>query len=140
MRIAAGGNVQIGTTTDSGYKLEVAGSFASTTKSFVINHPTKPGMKLRYGSLEGPENGVYVRGKIRGNTIELPDYWTKLVDPDSITVQLTAIGKNQKLYVEDIRDNKVYIANDGMFAHEPHCFYLIQAERMDVEKLEVEIK
>jgi hypothetical protein len=111
----------------------------AASKSFLIDHPTKKGMKLRYGSLEGPENGVYVRGKIKGRVIELPEYWTKLVDPDSITVQLTAIGKGQKLYVEDIRDNKVYINNEGLFAGEPYCFYYIMAERCDVEKLQVEI-
>jgi hypothetical protein len=120
-------------------ELTVNGLLTATQKSFTINHPTKEGMKLRYGSLEGPENGVYVRGKIKGKVIELPDYWTKLVDPDSITVQLTAIGKGQKLYVEDIRDNKVYISNDGLFAGEPYCFYYILAERIDVEKLQVEI-
>jgi hypothetical protein len=108
-------------------------------KSFLIDHPTKPGMKLQYGSLEGPEHGVYFRGKIKGKVIELPEYWTKLVNPDSITVQLTPIGKGQKLYVEDISDNKVHIANDGIFSGEPHCFYLIQAERIDVDKLDVEI-
>jgi hypothetical protein len=137
--VTSGGNVGIGTTAP-GYKLEVNGSFAATTKSFLITHPTKPNMKLRHGSLEGPEHGVYVRGRLKGKVIELPEYWTKLVDPDSITVQLTAIGKGQKLYVEDIRDNKVYIANDGMFAGDPNCFYLVQAERVDIEKMNVEIE
>ena len=118
--------------------LTINGALNATTKSFLIDHPTKPGKKLRYGSLEGPENGVYIRGKIKGNVIELPDYWPALVDPESITVQLTAIGKGQKLYVEDIRDNKVYIANDGVFAGEPNCFYFVQAERVDVDKLVVE--
>jgi hypothetical protein len=89
--------------------------------------------------LEGPENGVYIRGKIKGTVIELPDYWTKLVDPDSITVQLTPIGKHQKLYVEDIKNNKVYIANDGLFSRDIECYYYILAERCDVDKLEVEI-
>jgi hypothetical protein len=133
------GNVVIGSTDPQGYKLRVNGTFAATTKSFLISHPTKEGWSLRYGSLEGPENGVYVRGKLKGgNVIELPGYWTKLVDPDSITVQLTPIGKHQKLYVEDIRDNKVYIANDGLFAGEINCFYYVQGERIDVEKLVVE--
>jgi hypothetical protein len=68
----------------------------------------------------------------------LPDYWTKLVDPDSITVQLTPIGKHQKLFVEDIRDNKVYI-NNGLLDGDPHCFYYVMAERCDVDKLEVEV-
>ena len=118
------------------YKLEVNGSFAATTKSFVIEHPTKPGKKLRHGSLEGPENGVYVRGKLvdGSNVIELPEYWTKLVDPDSISVQLTSIGAPQNLYVEDILDNKVIVG--GL---EAKCFYIVHAERVDVDKLEVEI-
>ena len=61
---AANGNVGIATTTpDTNYKLDVNGALAATSKSFVIDHPTKEGYKLRYGSLEGPEHGVYVRGK-----------------------------------------------------------------------------
>ena len=119
--------------------MQIAGSFSAASKSFLIPHPTKEGWNLRYGSLEGPENGVYIRGKLKGKSvIELPEYWTKLVDPDSITVTLTPIGKHQKLYVEDIKDNKVYIANDGLFASEINCFFVVYGERVDVEKLVVE--
>lgn len=139
MRIDSSGNVGIGTTSTT-YKLEVNGSFAAVTKSFVINHPTKPGMKLRYGSLEGPENGVYVRGRLKGsNKIELPDYWTGLVDEETITVNLTPIGKHQKLYVEDIADNIVIVGNDNLLNKEINCFYTVFAERKDVDKLDVEI-
>ena len=116
------------------------GTLYAASKSFLIPHPTKESKKLRYGSLEGPENGVYIRGKLKGNVIELPEYWTKLVDPNSITVNLTPIGKHQKLYVEDIRDNKVFVANEGMFASEPNCFYTVFAERVDIAKLEVEVE
>jgi hypothetical protein len=133
------GNIGINTGANSAYQLQVNGAFAATTKSFVIPHPTKPEKQLRYGSLEGPENGVYIRGRLKGDKIQLPEYWTKLVDPDSITVNLTPIGKYQKLYVEDIINNTVIISNDNMLNKEVSCFYTVYAERIDVEKLQVEI-
>jgi len=133
------GNMGINIAASNTYQLQVNGAFAATTKSFVIPHPTKPGKQLRYGSLEGPENGVYIRGTLKGNKIELPDYWTKLVNPDSITVDLTPIGKHQKLFVEDITDNIVIVGNGNMLNKEINCFYIVYAERNDVDKLEVEI-
>jgi len=123
-------------TTSTG--VDVTGLLSATTKSFVIDHPTKEGMKLRYGSLEGPENGVYVRGRLNGNTIELPDYWTELVHEDSITVNLTPIGKHQKLYIEDIRDNQIIVGNENLLGKQINCFYTVYAERKDVERFEVE--
>jgi hypothetical protein len=134
---AVNNEVGIGTTTPA-YKLEVNGSFAATTKSFVITHPTKDGMKLRYGSLEGPENGVYIRGRTKENIIELPEYWTKLVDSESITVNLTPIGNHQNLFVEKIKDNKIYIKNNNVLNRSVDCFYIVFAERIDVDKLKVE--
>jgi hypothetical protein len=128
--------VGVGTTVPT-YTLEVNGSFAATTKSFVINHPTKSEMKLRYGSLEGPENGVYVRGRTKGDTIQLPDYWTGLVDDFSITVNLTPIGSHQKLYVKSI-DKNVVTVGGGLF-DQMEYFYTVFAERKDVDKLIVEI-
>ena len=136
------GNIGIGTVS-SGYKLQVNGAFAATTKSFVIDHPTKPGKKLRYASLEGPENGVYVRGKGESDVIELPDYWTELIHEDSITVNLVPIGSdsnnNIRAYsVKDIKDNKVYIytdSSDNVYKY----FFTVYGERKDVERLEVEI-
>lgn len=134
LRVDASGNVSIGTTSTT-YRLEVAGSFAAQTKSFVIDHPTKKGMKLRYGSLEGPENGVYVRGRVSdSDVIELPDYWYKLIDKDSITVSLTPIGKTQQPSVGKITGKKVHLIGKDI-----DCFYHIFAERKDVEKLQVEI-
>ena len=117
----------------------INGALNAITKSFNIGHPTKPGMTLRYGSLEGPEFGVYVRGRLKGsNTIELPEYWTKLVDPDTITVNLTPVGSHQKLYVEDIVDNTVIVGNENIFGKAVDCFYTVWAERADIDKLQVE--
>ena len=136
VRIGDNGNVSIGTSNTSTYKLQVAGSFAATTKSFLIDHPTRPGLQLQHGSLEGPENGVYVRGRLTNSlVIDLPDYWTELVDASTMTVNLTALGSAQQLYVDRIENNRVYIAG----AASPDCFYTIWAERKDVAKLQVEI-
>ena len=133
------GNKPVAALNGTSGNMQIAGSFAAASKSFLIPHPTKEGWKLRYGSLEGPENGVYIRGKLKvKNKIELPEYWTKLVDPDSITVTLTPIGKHQKLYVEDISNNVVTIANDGLFAGEINCFFVVYGERVDIDKLVVE--
>jgi hypothetical protein len=117
----------------------ISGALNATTKSFNIPHPTKEGKDLRYGSLEGPEFGVYVRGTLKGsNIIELPDYWTKLVDANTITVSLTPIGKYQKLSVKEIKDNTIIINSDGWFRKEIHCYYVVYGERADVDKLDVE--
>jgi len=125
-----------GATTVTG-TLDVSGGITGATKEFVIDHPTKPNMKLHHGSLEGPEHGVYIRGKNNSGTIHLPDYWQGLVDEDSITVQLTAIGNPQELYVRGISNGKVRVAAKSRGKHLEY-FYFIQAERKDVEKLEVE--
>jgi hypothetical protein len=117
----------------------VNGEFTATTKSFLIDHPTIPNHKLRHGSLEGPENGVYVRGKLKGsNIIILPDYWTGLVDEDTITVNLTPIGKHQELYVRNVHNNTVHVAGNGGLHDQINCYYIVYAERKDVDKLEVE--
>jgi hypothetical protein len=128
-------NIGIGTTSP-GAKLEVNGSFRATTKSFIIDHPTKENKKLQYGVLEGPEHSIYVRGKLTNtNVIQLPDYWHALVHEDSITVNLTAIGKKQDLWVEEITDTHITIASE---TGDINCFYAVFAERKDVEKLVTE--
>jgi hypothetical protein len=117
--------------------VDVTGLLTATTKSFLIDHPTKEGMKLQYACLEGPENGVYVRGKLEAeDVIELPDYWIGLVHSDSITVNLTPCGAGQQLYVDRIEDNKVYVVNET--GKPVKCFYTVYGERKDVDNLKVE--
>ena len=120
-----------GQTVTSQYRLYVNGAFAATSKSFKIPHPTKENYDLVYGSLEGPEHAVYVRGKAT-DVIELPDYWTALVDENTLTVQLTPIG-NHMSWVEKIEDNKIFIGGG-------EAFYFVQAARKDIEPLEVEVE
>ena len=119
--------------TFDGSTLTLTGHLAATTKSFLIDHPSKEGMKLQYASLEGPENGVYVRGTTSNGFITLPDYWKDLVDSDSITVTLTPVGQFQPLFVERKNNQEVHVG--GVCGYYD---YVVWGERKDVEKLEVE--
>ena len=116
--------------------LTVSGHIAATTKSFLIDHPTKPEKQLQYACLEGPENGVYVRGHTNDRIIDLPDYWTALVDQDSITVQITAKDAPQPyLYVSGVVDNQVHLISDRSVS----AYYTVNGTRKDVAPLQVEI-
>ena len=116
--------------------LTVNGHIQATTKSFLIKHPTKEHYMLQYASLEGPENGVYVRGKSSQNVIELPEYWINLIDEKTITVELTPNGFYQELFVKEINNNRVYVSNNK--SDSLRYFYHVYAERKDVPKLETE--
>ena len=125
------------------FRVDNMGNLTAVSKAFDIPHPNPEkkaeGMRLKHGNLEGPEHGVYVRGRqIDDKEIELPEYWRDLVDPDSITVQLTSVGSHQNLYVKKIEDNVVYIGNGNLFSNKIDCYYFIQAERKDIAKIEVE--
>ena len=119
----------------NGSTFYINGTLEATEKSFVIDHPTLPGKRLVYGVLEGPEHAVYCRGKISGEVIQLPEEWTGLVDQESITVQLTPIGRHQNLYVVDIKNNQVLIRNGDLLSSRISAHYFIQATRKDVKPL-----
>ena len=137
MRIRDNGNVGIGVTNPS-YKLHVGGSIVGTSKSFLIKHPTKEGKQLLHACIEGPENGVYFRGKSTSSILEMPDYWIGLVHIDSMTVDITAIGPNQDLYVESIADDGEVTIGSNTDAP-LNYFYVIYGERKDIDELEIEI-
>jgi hypothetical protein len=87
------------------FSIDTAGNLRATTKSFDIPHPTKPGKRLVYGVLEGPEHGVYHRGTVEGKgqlKVELPEYWPILVGIN-YTVQLTGWG-NYSLAISEKTD------------------------------------
>ena len=116
-------------------------------KGFDIKHPTKEGHRLRYICLEGPEGGVYHRGRITGtNVINLPDYWKDLVDIDSISVQLQPIGRQQNLVIQEIDEDFIVIVEDSTNTDlitdlsTIDCFYHIYGTRKDGEVLIPEYK
>ena len=132
--ITASGTVLGGSVKDSG------GNVLSAKKDFDIPHPTKKGWRLRHVCLEGPEAAVYCRGRVnnRNNVIDLPDYWSGLVDYGTMTVQLTAYGSHQNVIVKRISpiEQRIYLQAQGGMPVD--CFYHIMAERKDGEKLTVE--
>ena len=81
---------------------------------------------------------MYYRGRVLNRTeIELPEYWTKLIDETTITVSLTPIGAHQDIIVKRIGDNKVYLQSKSGIPI--NCFYHIFATRRDVEILITEV-
>ena len=83
--------------------------------------------------MEGPENGVYVRGTTNSKSIELPEYWSELVHEDSITVVVTPIGKKQDLYIKSKTPELILIGGvEGSYD------YVVYGERKDIDKLEIE--
>ncbi len=103
-------------------------------KNFDIPHPTKQGWRLTHTCVEGPEAAVYIRGRVKNRTeISLPEYWKGLVDINTITVNLTAIGAHQDVIIKRWDDEKVYLQAKGGMPID--CFYYIMAERKDTEKL-----
>ena len=103
-------------------------------KGFDIPHPSREGYRLRHICLEGPEGAVYVRGRVKNKkVIKLPTYWEKLVDPTTITVNLTPYGAHQDVIVKRIDPTEIHLqANGGMPID---CFYHVFGSRADGERL-----
>ena len=78
------------------------GDVAGITKSFVQPHPVDPTLEIHYTALEGPENGVYVRGRgrlIDGRAvISLPENFTLVAATEGLTVHLTPMGECNGLF------------------------------------------
>ena len=126
---------------DGGNKGRLASRFATADglppKAFDIEHPTKgKGWRLRYVCLEGPEAGVYFRGRLKNEkVIKLPDSWKGLVHTDSISVQLQPIGSHQNIIVKRWDDDFIYLQGQGLPID---CFYHVYGERKDVNSVLVE--
>ena len=116
------------------------GAFSGSTintqgwKGFDIAHPSRPGYRLRHICLEGPEGAVYVRGRITNKkVIKLPTYWEKLVDPTTITVNLTPYGAHQDVIVKRIEPTEIHLQSNGGLPI--NCFYHVFGARADGERL-----
>jgi hypothetical protein len=126
---------------DCGNKGRLASRFAAadaSPKPFDLVHPTKgKGHRLRYACIEGPEVGVYFRGRLRNQTqIGLPYYWKDLVNTNSISVQIQPIRAHQDIIVKRWDDEFIYLQANGGLPID--CFYHVYAERKDINPLHVE--
>ena len=74
---------------------------------------------------------------MKGTSITTPEYWTNLVDPDSISVHLTPIGSYQELFVDKIEWGKRIIIKNRE-GGPIECYYTVYGERVDIEKTIVE--
>ncbi len=131
------GDLFVSGSIDGGNKGRLAARFGAadaSPKPFDLKHPTKgDGHRLRYACIEGPEVGVYYRGRLTGsNRIELPSYWKDLVHAESITVQLQPIGVTQKIIVMDFDNEKIILSGNI------DCFFHVYGERKDINPLIVE--
>jgi hypothetical protein len=108
----------------------------STAKTFVIDHPDDQDKFLVHACLEGPEAGVYYRGKAsiendKCVTIVLPKYVEKLAN--NFTVHLTLIydesceNENLVLRTTEVEKNsfKVYGKNCKFF-------WIVYGERQSI--------
>ena len=133
------GDLFVSGSIDGGNKGRLASRFAAadaSPKPFDIKHPSKVGWRLRYACIEGPEVGVYHRGRVRNEKIiRLPEYWKDLVHIDSISVQLQPIGSHQNIIVKRWDDQFIYLQGQGLPID---CFYHVYAARKDVNPLYVE--
>jgi hypothetical protein len=96
------------------FSIDYNGNLRATTKSFDIEHPTKPGKRLVYGVLEGPEHGVYHRGTVEGKgqiRVDLPEYWHLLVG-NNYSVQITPWG-NYSVHIVEKTENYFIIQLSG---------------------------
>ena len=143
------GDMTVTGAVNCGNKGRLAGRFAAADakpKPFDLVHPTKgKGHRLRYACIEGPEVGVYYRGRLKeSNVIHLPYYWKDLVHADSITVQLQPIGSNQNLVIQEFNNEFITIAEDSTNTDlitdlsTIDCFYHVYGERKDINPLIVE--
>lgn len=109
---------------------------SSTSKTFVIDHPLEKNKYLVHACLEGPEAGVYYRGKgeIKENdctTIILPSYVSSLAK--NFTIHITLI-------YEPINKNKIYEASElidnnsfNVYGPKGKFYWIVYGERLYIE-------
>ena len=94
---------------------------------------TTPAAPVVYTSLGGPENGLYVRGtallKEGEARVRLPEHFSGLIDEHTLTVQVTARGACQGLYVARATGRGLIVRELAEGRSQAPFDYLVLAER-----------
>jgi hypothetical protein len=103
------------------------------SKNFIIEHPIDSSKYLVHACLEGPEAGVYYRGKaeIINNesvTIEVPNYVSTLAD--DFNIQITPIYKNKiiSLNVSEMISNSF-----SVYGENSKFYWVVYGKRFDID-------
>lgn len=128
---------------DGAGNVTIPGSLYAATKSFLIDHPSKPGMKLRYGSLESPYHGIRLTGsgvvKHGVCRVELPEYIRDLVKDEGAQVQITNVRHGKCIWVESIFvDENAFVVLSETLDRDLEFFWSFTAVRKDVPDMIVE--
>ena len=130
----ANGTAKAGILVDAEGKGQVFGD----NKAFAVDYPGRPGTKIMYISLEGPEAAIFHRGAVRlvngRATIQLPEHFVALANPDTITVQLTPGSLDSEgLAFRSIRDGRIEVGelHHGKGSYDVH--FVVHAVRRGYE-------
>lgn len=120
------------------------GTIVADIKNFVAEHPNKPGTKIIYTALEGPEAAMYCRGTVRlvggRATIVLPEHFVALANPKTTTVQLTPGSFESKgVAVGEILADRIEIGELMAGTGDYDVHYLVHAVRRGFEDRPVEM-
>jgi len=77
-------------------------------------------------------NCVFLRGRTNNKVITLPEKWEEDIDLLSLSIHITPIGADQKLFVKRVQGREIHLQTNGMPVD---CYYLIIGEVLD--KVEV---
>jgi hypothetical protein len=122
----AAGYIGAGSTTGVYFINGLAGT---GTKAFVEPHPTDATKMIKYVSLEGPEAGVYFRGRGRSRkgvaTIDVPESFRIVAAEEGLGIQVTPIGDLANVAVTQIGLNGISIKT----SRDVEFFYTVSGVR-----------
>jgi hypothetical protein len=104
-------------------------------KTFIIDHPSDENKYLVHACLEGPEAGVYYRGKAtiqNGESIViiLPDYVEQLAT--ELTVELTPIYSNDTIYGSIYETSEIENNHFTVYGKNGSFYWTVYGKKNDI--------